>query len=452
MNRRIVLQSMDLRKIFSVRLIALFLGLGLLIANVTSSTAQIEDSTVVSTTTAIESAIVDREAVLSSKLSTQPLISTAVDTSGYTRIVIKPEVDTAPMYKSVAYYSLLFFLLCIFIAIVGRVLQVYELSREMQGKKGPINWRSLQGVFFVFALIIGLYGVYWSYTVHGPMSMLEAGSVHGERIDFMFKITLTITSIVFILTHIVLFMFAYKYRGSEERKAHFYPHNNALERIWTIVPAMVLTVLVIYGFFTWRSITNVSEENQQKALKIEVVGEQFKWNVRYAGNDNELGKRNYRLITPTNGLGIDFKDQKNWDDKLAGEIVLPVNRAVRVTVGSKDVLHSFYVPTLRVQINAVPGMPTYFQFTPKYTTAEMREKSGDSKFDYILLCAKICGSGHYNMQTKIRVVSENEYQEWLAKQVLYYNDDVKKEMQQTTSDVQEADENNKMAINTEVDK
>lgn len=443
---------MDLRKIFSVRLVTLFLGLGLLFANMTSSNAQTKDSTVVSITTAIDSARVNKGEILLSKSSTTPLINTAVDTSGYAQIVIKPEVDKSPMYKSAAYYCLLFFLLCIFIAIVGRVLQVYELSREMQGKKGPINWRRLQGVFFVFALLIGLYGVYWSYTVHGPMSMLEAGSVHGERIDFMFKITLIITSIVFILTHIVLFLFAYKYRGTDGKKAYFYPHNNALERVWTIIPAIVLTVLVIYGFFTWRSITNVSEEDQKKAIKIEVVGEQFKWNVRYAGNDNELGRKNYKLITPTNNLGIDFTDEKSWDDKLAGEIVLPVNRAVRVVVGSKDVLHSFYIPTLRVQINAVPGMPTYFQFTPKYTTTEMREKSGDPKFDYILLCAKICGSGHYNMQTKIRVVSESEYQEWLAKQQLYYNDDVKKEMGKVAEQTQADGDNNKMVTNTEVDK
>ena len=130
--------------------------------------------------------------------------------------------------------------------------------------------------------------------------------------------------------------------------------------------------------------------------------------------------------------------------------MIPVNRSVRVTVGSKDVLHSFYIPTLRVQVNAVPGMPTYFQFVPRYTTAEMREKRNDPTFDYILLCAKICGSGHYNMQTKVRIVTESEYQEWLAKQPLYYNDDVKKEMQQMTERTIKVGENNKMAINKEV--
>lgn len=419
--------------------------------SVTPLSAQTVDSTMVSTTTATDSAA-NKEIILLSKSSASPLISTAVDTSvlfaDYT--IKKPEVDTSAMYKSATYYFMLFFLVCVFVAIVGKVLQVYELSREMQGKRYPFNWRRLQGVLFVFALLIGLYGVYWSYTVHGPMSMHESGSVHGERIDFMFNITLIITSIVFIITHIILFGFAYKYRGVENKKAHFYPHNNALERIWTVVPAIVLTVLVIFGFFTWRGITNVSEENQKKALSIEVVGEQFKWNIRYAGGDNQLGNKSYKLISPTNGLGINYKDQKSWDDRLGGEIVIPVNRSVRVTVGSKDILHSFYIPTLRVQINAVPGMPTYFQFVPRYTTAEMRERRNEPTFDYILLCAKICGSGHYNMQTKVRIVTESEYQEWLSKQPLYYNDDVKKEMQQMTERTIKVGENNKMAINKEV--
>ena len=176
-----------------------------------------------------------------------------------------------------------------------------------------------------------------------------------------------------------------------------------------------------------------------------MIAEQFKWNIRYAGDDNELGLRNYKLTTPTNGLGIDFKDRKSWDDRLGAEIVLPVNRSTRVTIGSKDVLHSFYIPEFRVQMNAVPGMPTYFQFTPKYTTEEMRAKVNDPKFNYILLCNKICGSGHYNMQVVVRVVSEEEYQQWLAEQPLYYNDDVKKEMQ--AAETKAAEESNKIALN-----
>jgi cytochrome c oxidase subunit 2 len=200
------------------------------------------------------------------------------------------------------------------------------------------------------------------------------------------------------------------------------------------------------GFFTWRNITNPSEADQKKAVLIEVRGEQFKWNIRYSGSDNQVGISNYKLITPTNGLGIDFKDRKSWDDQLAGEIVIPVNRPVRVMIGSKDVLHSFYIPDFRVQMNAVPGMPTFFQFTPKYTTEQMREKVNNPKFDFTLLCAKICGAGHYNMQSKVTVVSEEEYAAWVAKLPLLYNDDVKRELQLADAKATAVDK--KMALKT----
>lgn len=408
--------------------------------------AQVQDSTISSTTAAIDTAAKASEAVVTS--SALPLISTAVDTVVRYKYMlpVAAATDYSEAYKTGAYYLLMFFLLCVFIAIVGKILQVYELSREMQGIKSKFDGRRVQGVLFGILLFVGLYGVYWSYSVQGPMSMHESASVHGLDIDFMFNITLVLTTIVFILTHIALFGFSFKYRGSENKKAYFYPHNNSLERIWTIVPAIVLTILVLLGFFTWRNITHVSPEDQKKAINIEVTGEQFKWSLRYSGTDNEVGKRNYKLTTPTNGLGIDFKDQKSWDDKLVSEIVVPVNKPIRVIINSKDVLHSFYLPDFRVQMNAVPGMATSFQFTPRLTTVQMREKRNNPEYNYVLLCAKICGAGHYNMQAKVTVVSEAEYATWLAKQPLYYNDDVKKELQLVEQKTAEG--NNKIALNT----
>lgn len=418
-------------------LYSLVLVVGLLSA--LSVQAQTTDSTAVSMTTAMDTA--------STAASTGPaiptLISTDVDTTqlswnlgdgqGNPVEIGKISPDYTPVYKSFSYYFLLFFLFCSFIAIIGRSLKAYELTRSIQGKEKGINWYRVQAVLLGIVLVVGLYGAYWSYKTQGAMVNFISGSIHGERIDFLFKITVIVTTIVFVITHILLFGFAVRYAGSEKRKAYFYPHNNTIERLWTIAPAIVLTVMVLLGFFTWRGITNISDSDQKNALQIEVTGEQFKWSLRYSGDDNQIGTRNYKLISPTNGLGIDFTDKKSWDDRLAGDIVLPLNRSVRFTIGSKDVLHSFYVPTFRVQMNAVPGMPTNFQFTPKYTTAEMREKLNDPKFDYILLCAKICGAGHYNMQVKVRVVSEKEYQEWLTKQPLYYNDDVKKELQMASA-------------------
>jgi cytochrome c oxidase subunit 2 len=408
--------------------------------------AQVQDSTVSSTTAAIDTAA--KSAVSELSPSNVPLISTAVDTVARYKNMQPLEVakDYSEAYRSGSYYLMMFLLLCIFIAIVGKILKVYEISREMQGQKSKFDSRRINGVLLGIALIVGIYGVYWSYSVQGPMSIHESASVHGLDIDYMFNITLILTTIVFILTHIALFGFSFKYRGSENRKAYFYPHNNSLERIWTIIPAIVLTVLVLLGFFTWRGITNVSPEDQKKAINIEVTGEQFKWSLRYAGADNQIGARNYKLTTPTNALGIDFKDQKSWDDKLVGEIVIPVNKPVRITVGSKDVLHSFYLPDFRAQINAVPGMPTYFQFTPRLTTAEVRVERNNPEYNYVLLCAKVCGAGHYNMQAKVTVVSEAEYATWLAKQALYYNDDVKKELQMVNKKA--TDQNNKIALNT----
>ena len=437
---------MRLREIFKIRTVVALLITCALSVTYSSSKARVQDSTISSTSAVIDTALKAASADLSP--SSAPLISTEVDTvARYANMQPLAETkDYSESYKSASYYALMFLLLCVFIAVIGKILKVYELSREMQGIKPSFNGRRIQGVLFGIFLILGICGVYWSYTVQGSMSMFESASIHGLDIDFMFNTTLIITTIVFILTHIALFGFSFKYRGSENRKAYFYPHNNALERIWTIVPAIVLTIMVLLGFFTWRGITNVSEEDQKKAINIEVTGEQFKWTLRYAGSDNQIGNRNYKLTTATNGLGIDFKDQKSWDDKLVGEIVIPVNKPIRININSKDVLHSFYLPDFRVQMNAVPGMPTTFQFTPRLTTAQIREKRNNPKYDYVLLCAKVCGAGHYNMQAKVTVVSDAEYAAWLAKQPLYYNDDVKRELQLVES--KRTEDVNKIALNT----
>ncbi len=373
----------------------------------------------------------------------------ATDDSGTTLAAADAVVKNSALYKTVGFYVILFVLLCIFLGVIGKVLKVYELTREIQGKGKAINWNKIQGIVCIVALIAMFYGTYWCFHNWGNLASGEAGTEHGHRIDAMMMTTIIITTIVFVITQFLLFSFAARYRGTEGRKAYFYPHNNSIERLWTIIPALVLTALVVFGFFTWRSITNPSDADIKRALSIEVTGEQFKWNVRYAGDDNKLGVRNYKLTTPTNGLGIDFADKTSWDDKLGSEIVLPVNRPVRFTINSKDILHSFFIPDFRVQMNAVPGMATYFQFTPTITTEEMRDKTGNAAFDYTLLCNKICGSGHYNMQYKVRVVSEKEYREWLTKQPLFFNDDMKKEMQQKqqTAKVHDAALNNKIALN-----
>ncbi len=339
------------------------------------------------------------------------------------------------VYKNFTYYVLLFLVICTVVAVIGKVLSIYELTRKMNGKYNPFANNKFQSALLFIFLVVFLYGVYWSYVHWGAAYWRSAVTEHGERIDTMFIITTAITTFVLVITHILLMTFTFLYRMRAKRQAYYYPHNNAIEKLWTIVPAVVLTVLVLFGFFTWRSITNIPEDLQKSALQVEVLGEQFQWNVRYAGSDGIIGKRNYKMTTPTNPYGIDFNDKNSWDDIQGSEIWLPVNKPVRFHIVSKDIIHSFYIPDFRVQINAVPGMTNYFQFTPTVTTEEMRDRLGDYNYDFVMLCNKICGSGHYNMQKKVVVVTEEKYKEWLAKQNKYFTEDLQKEFSGKTANV-----------------
>jgi cytochrome c oxidase subunit 2 len=222
----------------------------------------------------------------------------------------------------------------------------------------------------------------------------------------------------------------------------FYAENHRLEFIWTIIPVIVLAALIIYGLFTWSDIMYVDED--EDPMVVELYAYQFDWRARYAGNDNTLGEANVRLIEGVNQLGVDISDPNAQDDKVVNELHLPLGRKVLFKMRSQDVLHSAYMPHFRAQMNCVPGMITQFAFTPSMTTNDMRmndeviekveyinqirtEKNiellakGEEvlemyEFDYLLLCNKICGSNHFNMQMKIVVDTEEDYNTWLAEQ------------------------------------
>jgi cytochrome c oxidase subunit 2 len=335
------------------------------------------------------------------------------------------DAQKADMWMGVGYYVLLLLLLCVIVAVIGKILKIYDLTQQMQGKKG-LNWNNIIGIICVLFLIAGMYGAYWSFVVQGNMILPESASAHGVQIDFMFWVTTIITMIVFVITQVALFGFAYKYRGSDKRRGYYYPHNNTIEKVWTVIPAIVLTILVVFGFFTWRTVENSSEAKGD--LDIEITGHQFAWELRYPGKDNKLGAESYRLYTSSNILGVDFKDRNSFDDVKPDTLVLPVNRSIRLNIKAQDVIHSVYMPHFRLQQNAVPGLPTYFKFVPTITTNDMRNRLDDPKFEYVLLCNKICGGGHYNMKMAVRVVTEAEYQEWISKQKPYLNDNLKKEL------------------------
>jgi cytochrome c oxidase subunit 2 len=244
-----------------------------------------------------------------------------------------------------------------------------------------------------------------------------ASSVHGAEIDGLMKVSMTLILVVFFALTPMLFYFAYKYRGKKENTAYFFAHNNKLEIAWTVIPTIVLTALIIYGLRTWDRAMN---PDVSEATIIEVYSKQFDWTARYSGADNILGDANFRLVEGRNTLGVDLNDDKAADDIVVREVHLPVNKPVLLKFRSRDVIHSAFLPHFRVQMNCVPGLSTQFAFTPNKTTAEMKENEGED-FEYVMLCNKICGSAHFNMQMKFVVESEEDYNKWISAQKTVQN-------------------------------
>ncbi|WP_405563566.1 cytochrome c oxidase subunit II [Polaribacter sp. Asnod6-C07] len=259
----------------------------------------------------------------------------------------------------------------------------------------------------------------------------ESASIEGEHDDRLFNITFWLIGIVQFIMQFLIFFFTFKYRGNKNNKAKFYADSHKLELIWTVTPAIVLVGLIGYGLWQWNNVMDLSDDD---AIVIEVYSQQFRWDARYAGEDNALGRGNVNYIKGINTMGVDMNDKNALDDKQVTELYLPKGKKIHFQFRSQDVLHSAYMPHFRAQMNCVPGMVTEFGFTPKYTTEEMRQQSeviaktkGINKirnakgedpyeFDYLLLCNKICGASHYSMQMKITVVEQEEYDKWIAEQ------------------------------------
>jgi cytochrome c oxidase subunit 2 len=250
----------------------------------------------------------------------------------------------------------------------------------------------------------------------------DAASEHGQQIDTMMINTTLISILVVLITGTLLFYFAWRYQYREGEKALFYPHNNRLELIWTLVPAVVMTILVIHGFFVWKN--TMIDGAPEDAIKLEMTGEQFRWTARYPGNDSIFGDAHVSFIEGINTLGLNLSDDKGHDDLVidptGGDIYLPKGRPVNVKIRSKDVLHSMTLVHFRVKMDAVPGMTTEFTFTPLYTTDEWRARTGNDEFDYEMSCQQICGSSHYNMRRVVKIVEPDEYEDWLATQKPFY--------------------------------
>ncbi|MCF8256081.1 MAG: cytochrome c oxidase subunit II [Flavobacteriales bacterium] len=312
----------------------------------------------------------------------------------------------------------LLIVLVVILAVVAlaSVVRVFELGADLRGHDPSAVTESdnrTQSTILVFAGICYMayvfYQIFW-----GPEVLPVAASVHGVKTDFLLNLTWAIILPVFFITHILLIYFGYKYFHRSDRKSDFFAHSTKLEAVWTIVPTIVLSSLIVYGLSTWQEITGPTPE---ETMVIELYSKQFDWTARYAGDDNRLGPSGYRLIEGGNTLGVDLTDAASNDDKVVrGEFHLPVGKPVLFKFHSRDVIHSAYMPHFRTQMNCVPGMTTQFHFVPTMTTAEMRVETGNPEFDYLLLCNKICGAAHNNMQMNIIVESEADFNAWLAGQ------------------------------------
>ena len=315
--------------------------------------------------------------------------------------------------------STFFLLLILFFGflITFQIAKASEYVGVLKGEKKNFEQNNKVNGFLMMAfLVLGLIGVYWCNELYRGKILGESASKHGEQIDTMLYITIAITGVVFVLTQILLFWFAYKYQYSEKRKAHYFPHDNRLEVIWTVVPAIALTVLVGFGLFYWFRITG---EAPQDANPIEITGKQFGWIFRYPGKDNTFGKKYYQNISDkdNNSLGLIWDDVSTHDDVVVGnEMYCEVDKPVKLIINSRDVIHDVGLVYFRQKMDAVPGTPTTLWFVPKFTTEEMKKKLGNPDFEYEISCDQMCGRGHYTMRGIIKVVSHQEYVLWLAKQ------------------------------------
>lgn len=304
------------------------------------------------------------------------------------------------------------------LSIIWMVYRIQTLVSVVKGsdKKIATGSNKVNAILFILFLV-GAGGLMFWYSIKEFDNYnLPVGSEHGVITDQLFWITMAVTGIVFIITHILLFWFPYKYQYKEDRKASFYPDNNKLEVIWTTVPAIVLALLVIGGWKAWSDITKPAPEN---AHVVEILGYQFAWEVRYPGLDNVLGEHDYRLINASNVSGVDFSDKNALDDFTSPIVMIPKGEPVLFKIRARDVLHSVFAPHMRLKMDAVPGMPTRFWFTPTKTTEEMRAELNDPEFVYEIACTEICGRGHFSMRKEIRVVEPEEYRKWLAEQKPY---------------------------------
>lgn len=236
-------------------------------------------------------------------------------------------------------------------------------------------------LLFLLVPILGVYCfVYgWQNNIWLPVDASE----HGHMIDHLFFFITGLTGIVFIGTEVALFWFMWKYDCAVNKQPVKYTHgSHSLEVVWTIIPAATLLFIAIYQMNAWAQV-KLASHMPRIAPTVQVMARQFEWRLQYPGKDGVIGT--------------------NDDLHVVNDLHLPVNEEILIELKSMDVLHSFFLPNMRVKQDAVPGMriPVWFRATK------------DGVYD--LVCAELCGWGHYKMKGRVTIESRAKFDEWLAK-------------------------------------
>ena len=252
-------------------------------------------------------------------------------------------------------------------------------------------------MFMVIVLIVMVVGSV-ALGIWNPWGFPEIASNWGG-IDLTVNITFVVTGIVFVLVSIFLIYCVWKFRYKEDNRADYEPENERLEFWLTMVTTVGVVAMLAPGLLVWDDYVTVPDD----AREVEVVAAQWRWSYRFPGADGKLGTVHARNISFDNPFGMNDNDPNGEDDVLvqSPHLYVPIHQPIKVLLRSTDVLHDFMVPDIRAKMDSVPGMITYFWFEPT--------KLGE----YEVLCAELCGNGHYNMRGKMTIATPEEFDRWL---------------------------------------
>ncbi len=255
-------------------------------------------------------------------------------------------------------------------------------------------------------LLIWLISLTSTYFFVAKTWWLPAGaSAAAGWIDHQFTLTFILMGIIFLAAQLGLGYIVWRYSEKPSSPPVTYTHGDTkLEIVWTTLTAILFIGLTLMGGNVWAS--QRWDPPEAGAVKVEVTGMQFAWYFRYPGPDGTYGATSVKLMDPSSGgegaVGLNPSDPASKDDVVTGTMYLPVNREVDLSLRSVDVIHSFFVPSLRFKQDAVPGLNIHMHLKPTVIG------------EYEIACAELCGLGHYKMHGMVHVVSQEDFDKWLA--------------------------------------